>query len=150
MEINIQNEQPSGVFRRAEKFEIDEHPFREISIDGNRVIAHGKSWESFEVLISFIGAAWMEKWRKYGIKVLGAGIFLIVLSFFTIVLGPLGIITMFLLIPVGILVIAVWALAKREALRIYTPAAVFKIEGASDFVEAVWKAITNAQRARSM
>ena len=42
MEVSKPNDQQSGISKRGEKFEIDEHEFREIQVDNNRVIAKGK------------------------------------------------------------------------------------------------------------
>ena len=156
MEQPTQTNQDSGIFRRNEKFEIDEHEFREIQVDNNRVIARGKSWETFEILISFIGAAWMEKWRRFGTKLLGAGIFLIGFPFFGSFIpgftylfwGTSSIIITMPLMAVGVIVLIIWTIVKREALKIYTPAGSFKIEGTSVFVDSVWKAITRAQKER--
>jgi len=157
MELHSVDDQHSGIFKRSEDFEIDEHPFREIQIDDNRVTAKGKSWETFEVLISFIGAAWMEKWRRFGTKLLAGDIFLLGLPFFAIIIPGFAYIFwgaefvfMLPLMLLGIIPILVWALVKQEALKIYTPGAVFKIGGSSGLVEGVWKAITSAQRARDV
>jgi len=158
MELPTQGNQDNGIFNRSEKFEIDEHEFRKIEIDSNRVIAKGKSWETFEILITFIGAAWMEKWRRFGTKVLGAGIFLAGLPFFGTFIpgfsllfwGPASMMFTFPLMALGIVVVMVWALVKREALKVFTPAGAFKIEGTANFVESVWKAITSAQRLRDV
>ncbi|MFW9844292.1 MAG: hypothetical protein ACFFEV_06940 [Candidatus Thorarchaeota archaeon] len=158
MEQPIQSNQDSRVFSSSEKFEIDEHEFREITIDSNRIVAKGKSWETFEILITFIGAAWMEKWRRFGTKVLVVGIFLAGLPFFgslipgfaILLWGSASMLFTLPLMALGIVLVMIWALIKREALKIYTPAGAFKIEGTSIFVDAVWKAITNAQRLRDV
>jgi len=156
MELPTNTEPVTRSFKRNERFEIDEHKFKEIQIDENRVIAKGKSWETFEILISFIGAAWMEKWRRFGTKVLAAGIFIAGFPIFgTLIpgftyafwsMGP----ALILLIVFGGILILLWLLVKREALKIYTPGGVFKIEGSTTFVDDVWKAITKAQRLRDV
>jgi len=154
--MEVGGQQP--VFKRSEKFEINDIEFREIQVDSDRIIAKGKSWTAFELLISFIGAAWKEKWRKYGTKMLAIGIILLGSPFFMMLIPGLGMFVastsgfMFLLplMMLGLVLILLWALVKREALKIYTPAEVFKIEGSAGFVEAVWEAITTQQRMKNL
>ncbi|TFF92022.1 hypothetical protein EU545_02275 [Candidatus Thorarchaeota archaeon] len=154
MEVNQQR----SVFRRSESFEINDVEFAEIRIDSNRIIAKGRSWTTFELLISFIGAAWMEKWRRFGTKMLGAGILFVAFPFIMMTIPGFQMLFyystgwFFILPPMmlGILLVILWALVKREALKIYTPAETFKIEGSGGFIEAVWNQITSQQRLRDV
>ncbi len=147
----------SEEFQRSEKFEINDIEFVEIRIDSNRLIAKGKTWTTFELLLSFIGAAWMEKWRRFGSKMLAAGIILLLWPFFVVFIpgmamlfyGPGGLYFMLPFMMLGVVFIMLWALVKREAVRIYTPAEVFKLEGSAGFVEAVWNAISSQQRSKN-
>lgn len=140
-----------SVFARSEKLEIDEMPFVEIQIDDNRLTAKGTSWNTFELLLRFIGGAWMVKWKRFGVKMLVAGALLLGFPFYGLLLiGPSA---LFFILPFGIVggtLIVVWGLFKRESLRIYTPAAVFKIEGSAGLVADIWKAITAQQRLRDI
>lgn len=51
---------------------------------------------------------------------------------------------------IGIILIAVWLLVKREAIHIYCKNGIFKIEGNSLFIDAVWNEITKIQRMRKL
>lgn len=142
-----------------EKFEINDKEFRELTIDSNRMIATGRSWKRFELLITFIGASWMEKWRRFSLKLLGLGIALIILGLF----GPYAFLFLYLLIPfelrvflstiifvLGIGIIVVWAVAKKEALMLYTSAGAFKIEGSAGFVDSLWRGVSQILRERDL
>lgn len=152
--MEVQEQQP--VFNRSEEFEINDIEFREMTIDDYRLQAEGKSWTRFELRLSFIGAAWMEKWRRFGSKMLAAGIILLLWPFFVVFIpgmamlfyGPGGLYFMLPFMMLGVVLIMLWALVKREAVRIYTPAEVFKLEGSAGFVEAVWNAISSQQRSK--
>ncbi|MHA2264373.1 MAG: hypothetical protein ACXAEN_18425 [Candidatus Thorarchaeota archaeon] len=148
-------------FRRSEKFEINDLQFKEITVDKNRIMATAKKWAKFELLISFIGAAWMEKWRRFGFKMLAAGIILAGLGFYmSLSLGSILSLIMiwdpmylfFVTLPfvVGIVLIIVWLVSKREALLLFTPGGMFKIEGSAGFVEDVWKEVVRHQRIRDV
>ncbi|MFX1484909.1 MAG: hypothetical protein ACFFCP_17160 [Promethearchaeota archaeon] len=166
MEVPTQNEKQSGdkgasvqVYSyRQQSFEINEHQFKSIHIDSNRLVAKGKSWETCEILISFIGAAWMEKWRRFGLKLLGVAVFMIILPFMAFMIpgmtmlfwGPAGTTIILLFWVIAIVLVIVWIAFKREALMLYTPGGSFKIEGSASFIESVWKAVTEAQRIRDV
>ena len=133
-----------SIFEEKTIFEINDIAFKEIQVNVDRIIGIGKKWTRFELLLSFIGAAWMEKWRRFGVKVLGAGVAIILFSFWLMMptyypnsLQIFGILFMF----IGIAVAGVWALIKREALLLFTPGGMFKIEGAANFIESLWKVI---------
>ena len=134
-----------GVFSSSEKFEINDVEFHQIRIDGNRLMAAGPEWTKFELLLSFIGAAWMERWRRFGLGMLAAGFFVF---FFGVVLisSPFG----FMMMGIGGVLMVLWLFMKREAVMLYTPSEKFKIEGASDFIQRVWAEISKAQRARQI
>lgn len=146
------------IFRRSEKFEINDIEFREIQIDRHRIFAKGKSWTSFELLISFIGAAWMEKWRRFGTKLLAGGIIVFAFPFFSFLIpgmyllfyGSSGLMMMLSFMIVGLACILIWFIVKREALLLFTPGGEFKIEGSAGFVEAVWNTISQMQRKRDV
>lgn len=144
-------------FRESEKFEINNIEFNEIVIDKNRIQASGKKWNRFELLISFIGAAWMEKWRSYGTKLLVAGIFFAGIPFFSLMIplvGPIilagGMAICLPLMALGVVMVVFWALVKREALMLYTPGGTLKIEGSAGLVEAVWGEVVRHQRHRDV
>jgi len=154
MEIHTQ---PSEFrdFSRSENFEINDIKFREIKIDHSRISAVGKSWTKFELLLSFIGAAWMEKWRRFGAKMLAVGIILFAWPIVVFVpsigfMGSSGLLYMIMFMLPGIILIILWAVLKREALLIFTPGGTFKIEGSVGFVDAVWSRITELQRERDV
>lgn len=134
-----------GAYTRSERFEIDEVEFHRIRIDENRIMAAGPSWSRFELLLSFIGAAWMERWRRFGLKFLATGCFVFLF-------GLLGFYTLFglLLMGTGGILILLWFFVRREAILLYTPGAKFKIEGSSDFIERLWTEISKAQRRRQI
>jgi hypothetical protein len=147
--------QQGGVFKRSEKFEINDIEFRQIEIDENRIIAKGKSWTTFELLISFIGAAWMEKWRRFGAMMLAAGVILLLFPLILPLFGGyymMQYFTFFLVtfMPIGIVLIVIWFLLKREALLVFTPGGNFKIEGSSRFVDDVWSTVSKMQRLRDV
>ncbi|MHA2135463.1 MAG: hypothetical protein ACXAEN_26535 [Candidatus Thorarchaeota archaeon] len=144
-------------FRRSEKFEINDRQFKEITVDKNRIMAIAKKWARFELLISCICAAWMEKWRRFSLKVLAAGAVLIGFPFFSAMiplLGPIivagGYVFILFFMFVGLVLIAIWALFKRESLLLFTPGGMFKIEGSAGFVEDVWKEVVRHQRSRDV
>lgn len=132
----------SDIFTKSEKFEINDIEFRHIRVDRNRISAQGKSWTRFEILISFIGAAWLEKWRRFGMKVLGLGLLFIALGIMLFIIPTMMILCM---IP-GIILILLWLFAKREALILFTPGGTFKIEGTASFVESLWAKVAQLQR----
>ncbi|MHA2264401.1 MAG: hypothetical protein ACXAEN_18565 [Candidatus Thorarchaeota archaeon] len=160
--VDIQYVEPREEgFRRSEKFEINDLQFKEITVEKNRIMATVKKWAKFELLISFIGAAWMEKWRRFGYKMLVVGIILTGLSFYaSISLGSILAVIMsfnptymiYITLPfvVGIVLIIVWLVSKREALLLFTPGGMFKIEGSVGFVEDVWKEVVRHQRIRDV
>ncbi len=159
MDITVERrvEQSDHAFSRSEKFEINNIEFTEITIDRNRITARSKKWSQFELLISFIGAAWMERWRRFGLKVLVIGLVLILSPYMASiipVIGPLiiysGYMMIMLLMMIGLILILLWALLKREALLLYTPGGTFKIEGSAGFVEAVWQEVVKYQREREV
>jgi hypothetical protein len=133
----------SDVFTKSEKFEINEYEFRHIRVDRHRISAQGKSWTRFEILVSFIGAAWMEKWRRFGMKLLGVSILLIALGSTMALVNPM---MMFLSMIPGIILILLWLFVKRESLILFTPGGMFKIEGSASFVESLWAKIAQLQR----
>jgi hypothetical protein len=155
MEIPTQPSEPLD-FSRSEKFEINDIKFREIKIDHSRISAVGKkSWTKFELLLSFIGAAWMEKWRRFGAKVLVIGILLLAWPIAIFLpsmwyMGTSGMFYMIIFMIPGIILVILWAILKREALLIFTPGGIFKIEGSVGFVDAVWSRITELQRQRDV
>ena len=138
-------------FKRSDDFEIDNNKFTEVSVDNQRLVAKGPKWKSFELMISSITAAWLEKRRKYGTIVLVCGIALLVLGFFGILstsymLGyATGVYSMifFGITPLfgGILLVVLWIIVKRESILIYTSGGSFKFEGSEGFIEAMWNAI---------
>ena len=143
--------QPVG-FRRSGKFEINDIEFRDIIVDDVRILATGKKWQHFELSIAAIIGMWKEKWRRFGLKLLAAGV---ILLFFPL-LGPLwfgpymyvgsGAFLMFFFMFIGLALVLAWFLIKREALQIYTPSETFKIEGAAGFVDEVWTVIRKKVR----
>jgi len=152
-EVEYTNSHQRGTeYHRAIRFEINEIQFREITIDSNRIMAEARKWGHFELLHSFIGAAWMEKWRRFGLKVLIAGFVLVLVSLpmgalspYTLMFGP-GI----TILSLGVLLIVVWTFVKREALIVFTPGGQFKFEGPAAFIEEIWSEITRHQRQRDI
>ena len=39
---------------------------------------------------------------------------------------------------IGIGPIAVWAVVKRESVKMHTPSKIFRFEGSADFINALW------------
>jgi hypothetical protein len=138
--------QPAG-FRKSGKFEINDIKFRDIIVDDVRILATGKKWQHFELSIASINGMWKEKWRRFGLKLLAAGVFLLLFPLSgPYLFGPLiytgsGLYLIFFFMFIGLALVLVWLLVKREALQIYTPSGSFKIEGASGFVDDVWTVI---------
>ncbi|MHA2063405.1 MAG: hypothetical protein ACXABY_03385 [Candidatus Thorarchaeota archaeon] len=152
-------EEQQGVFRRKTKFEINDYVFKEITVDENRIVAKGKEWRVFELLISFIGAVWMEKWRRFRGTLAAAGAFLIALpillflfGFFPFIwtAGLSGLFTLMIFWLPGIILILIWALFKRESMMVFCHNESFKFEGDAGFIEALWKEITRVQRLRDL
>ena len=133
------------IFEQETVFEINDVVFNKIQITADRIKGIGIKWTRFELLLSFIGAAWLEKWRRFGMELLGAGIAVIVLSFGFMMIenspsnsSILG----FLFMILGLAIVSIWALVKKEALLLFTPGGMFKIEGSLDFVESLWNVIS--------
>ena len=141
-------------FRRAEEFEIDNVKYIEVTVDGTRMTCRGAKWRTFEVLLSFIGAALMEKRRRFGAVLVVVGGILVALGLFDMLsmggymlylsLMPF---LLFGLLPFfgGIGLILVWAVVKRESLIIYTPAKEFKMEGSAAFIDELWRSVRPRQ-----
>ncbi|MGV9170659.1 MAG: hypothetical protein ACOC38_12055 [Promethearchaeia archaeon] len=138
-------ESRSSEFTRSETFEIGEEKFERIRIDEKRIMAKGAQTR-FDLLISFIGGAWIKEWRRFGYKLLALGVIAILIGTPLVQTGLLGM----LVFASGILLILVWLFVKCEAIVIYCPGHRFKIEGSSEFVDTVWNAIIGAQRRREM
>jgi hypothetical protein len=147
METHVQDPEDKGPFKRSEKFEINDIEFRDIEVTEDRVKARGKKWNAFELLLAFVGAAWMERWRRFSLKVLVAGVVFFFSPISLYVLSPMfwggtgGLQIMLLFMIIGLILIAVWAFVKREALLLFTPGGMFKIEGTAGFVDALWNEI---------
>ncbi|MHA1928242.1 MAG: hypothetical protein ACTSV2_06655 [Candidatus Thorarchaeota archaeon] len=141
--------QSNAILQHSAKFEINNTPFQSIHVDQFKLIATGKKWNHFELLISFIGGAWKEKWRKYGLKLLPIGIMIMMLGM-TFLLSRYTIIMGVLLIAVGIIPIAIALFVKSEGLMLYTHGGTFLFEGSAGFVDAIWEAINAAQAHRNL
>ena len=145
-------------FRKSESFEINDIPFNTISIDDKRIVATGDQWRTFDILVSFVGGAWKEKWRRFGTKLLVVGIILLFFPVFSafmpillLLFGQsLQLIVMMMFMALGLVLVIVWVVVKKEALMLYTHGEAYKIEGTAGFVDDLWVAIRNAQDRRNL
>jgi hypothetical protein len=152
MEVSPGQPTQLSEFRRTGNFEVNDIEYRDISVDHTRVLAKGKKSEHFELSIASINGMKRKKWKRFGSKLLALGIVLLLSS----LIGPFlfgsylymsseyMFISFFMLL--GLVVITIWLVAKREELQIYTPDGVFKLEGSAGFVDDIWKAIRNEVR----
>ena len=148
--MEMQSRPPQEAFKRSERFEINNNPFTEIEVSQDRIVAKGKTWTTFELLVSYIGAAWLQKARKYGGKLLAVGIALLPgpLWMQFLLFSYMGFYLGFVLTVVGIVLIVVWAIVKRESVVMYTPSNPFRFEGSADFIDALWRSVSALQRSR--
>lgn len=145
--MEMQSRPPQEAFKRSERFEIDNKPFTEIEVSQDRIIAKGKTWTTFELLVSYIGAALLQKSRKYGGKLLAVGIVLIPSPYWMMfLLGNIGFYMGFIGMAAGITLVVLWAILKRESVIMYTPSRPFRFEGSADFIDGLWRSISVLQR----
>ena len=143
----VQTPDPKGqsIFEQETMFEINDVAFMRIQVAVDRIRATGIEWTRFELLLSFIGAAWLKKWHRFGMRVLVAGIAVIAWSFGMMMApyywGYLLVYSFFLMI-LGLIIVGIWVFVDREALLLFTPGGMFKIEGSLYFVESLWKVIS--------
>jgi len=136
-----------SIFRRSERFEINNSPFREIEVKQDRIVAKGESWTTFELLVSYIGAAWMQKARRFGGSLLAAGAVLLLSPFWMMILmSYAGFYISIMLMFLGVGLILIWMVVKRESILMFTPSTVFRFEGNAGFVDALWQAVSALQR----
>ena len=145
--MEMQSRPTQEAFKRSEKFEINNSPFRDIEVSRDRIVARGKTWTTFELLVSYIGAAWLQKARRYGGKMLAVGIVLIPSPFWMIfLLGYMGFYIGFVGTAAGTAIVVLWAVLKRESVIMFTPSKPFRFEGNAEFIDALWQAVTALQR----
>ncbi|MBD3158518.1 MAG: hypothetical protein GF309_06965 [Candidatus Lokiarchaeota archaeon] len=148
-----------STFTRSSRFEINDIEFTDIQIDERRVIAKGHSWNRFELLISFIGAIWMEKWRRFSNKLAVIGTTMAISPMLLSLFSGMGFLFWYyvgtyylalLSMGVGVILVLIWAFFKKEAIKIYTPSETFRLEGYAGFIDEVWAAITSRQHLRNV